>query len=127
MKKKTAGPVGKSAVLKETKKKAKKTNEIDEIFAKAREAKKTEEKKETKKDEKKGKDMLSAIERLKKKKEMREKKEKEKMKMEITGGRKASQRKKTEEGFNIYTTEELQINPDSGNTPLCPFDCDCCH
>jgi hypothetical protein len=36
-------------------------------------------------------------------------------------------RKKTEEGFNIYTEEELGLNkPNAGMTDLCPFDCDCC-
>ena len=34
---------------------------------------------------------------------------------------------KTEEGYNIYYEEDLKINlPGSGNTPDCPFDCDCC-
>ncbi|XP_020215322.1 uncharacterized protein C6G9.01c [Cajanus cajan] len=36
-------------------------------------------------------------------------------------------RKKTEDGFSVYTEEELGINnTDAGNTPLCPFDCSCC-
>ncbi|GMI97951.1 hypothetical protein like AT5G11760 [Hibiscus trionum] len=36
-------------------------------------------------------------------------------------------RKKTADGFTIYTEEELGISKsDAGNTPLCPFDCDCC-
>ncbi|KDN53245.1 DUF1764-domain-containing protein [Tilletiaria anomala UBC 951] len=38
-----------------------------------------------------------------------------------------SKRKRTEEGFLVYTEEELGINrPDAGETDLCPFDCDCC-
>lgn len=33
----------------------------------------------------------------------------------------------TEDGLKIYTLNELGINSKSGGTPLCPFDCDCCH
>jgi len=35
-------------------------------------------------------------------------------------------RRKTEEGFSIFKEAELDINPEAGGTPLCPFDCDCC-
>ncbi|GHJ83861.1 hypothetical protein NliqN6_0263 [Naganishia liquefaciens] len=35
-------------------------------------------------------------------------------------------RRKTEEGFFIFKEAELGIRPESGDTPLCPFDCDCC-
>ena len=37
--------------------------------------------------------------------------------------------KKTEEGFSVYTFEELGMNEndeEGGDTPLCPFDCTCC-
>ena len=34
-------------------------------------------------------------------------------------------RKYTKEGFKIYTTEELKVGQ-GGDTPDCPFDCDCC-
>lgn len=34
--------------------------------------------------------------------------------------------RKTEEGFLIYKEAELQIDPEAGGTPLCPFDCECC-
>lgn len=34
-------------------------------------------------------------------------------------------RKTTEDGFKIYTMEELGIGK-GGDTELCPFDCDCC-
>lgn len=41
--------------------------------------------------------------------------------------KKEPNRKFTEEGWAIYTAQELKIGqPGSGNTPLCPFDCDCC-
>lgn len=32
---------------------------------------------------------------------------------------------RTEEGFLIFSEEELKLNG-GGGTPLCPFDCDCC-
>ncbi|KAE9410946.1 DUF1764-domain-containing protein [Gymnopus androsaceus JB14] len=37
-------------------------------------------------------------------------------------------RRKTEEGWSIYKVDELGIGDDDqgGDTPLCPFDCDCC-
>ncbi|KAH7921782.1 DUF1764-domain-containing protein [Leucogyrophana mollusca] len=35
-------------------------------------------------------------------------------------------RRKTEDGFNIYKEDELGIGNEGGDTPLCPFDCDCC-
>ncbi|KIM25524.1 hypothetical protein M408DRAFT_331089 [Serendipita vermifera MAFF 305830] len=39
----------------------------------------------------------------------------------------SSGRKRTEEGFVIYTEEELGLNKEGGDTPLCPFDCECCY
>lgn len=37
-------------------------------------------------------------------------------------------RRFTSDGLPIYTEEELGMNnPKAGTTPLCPFDCDCCH
>lgn len=45
----------------------------------------------------------------------------------VLDSQKKAGRKYTEEGYPIFTEEELKINlPGSGNTPLCPFDCDCC-
>ncbi|KAG1755135.1 uncharacterized protein EDB91DRAFT_275006 [Suillus paluster] len=35
-------------------------------------------------------------------------------------------RRKTDDGFNIYKEDELGISNTGGDTPLCPFDCDCC-
>ncbi|THH02916.1 hypothetical protein EW026_g63 [Hermanssonia centrifuga] len=35
-------------------------------------------------------------------------------------------RRKTEEGFSIYKEDELGIRDHAGETPLCPFDCQCC-
>ncbi|KAG9042496.1 hypothetical protein FS837_010771 [Tulasnella sp. UAMH 9824] len=36
-------------------------------------------------------------------------------------------RRRTEEGFLIYKEDELGITGKGGDTPLCPFDCDCCY
>ena len=38
---------------------------------------------------------------------------------------KKSGQKYTKEGYKIYTTEELNIGM-GGDTPDCPFDCNCC-
>ena len=39
----------------------------------------------------------------------------------------STSRKKTEDGFTIYTAEELGFNKkNAGGSKLCPFDCDCC-
>ncbi|KAG2159571.1 uncharacterized protein EDB93DRAFT_1110995 [Suillus bovinus] len=35
-------------------------------------------------------------------------------------------RRKTDDGLNIYKEDELGISNDGGDTPLCPFDCECC-
>ncbi|CAL1696054.1 unnamed protein product [Somion occarium] len=35
-------------------------------------------------------------------------------------------RRTTEEGFSIYKEDELGITDQGGDTPLCPFDCQCC-
>jgi hypothetical protein len=35
-------------------------------------------------------------------------------------------RKYTEEGYPVYTEEELGLNKAGGDTPDCPFDCNCC-
>jgi hypothetical protein len=39
-----------------------------------------------------------------------------------------AKRRFTEDGLPIYSETELQMNnPKAGTTPLCPFECDCCH
>jgi len=35
-------------------------------------------------------------------------------------------RRKTEEGYSIYKEDELGMRDEGGDTPLCPFDCQCC-
>ena len=61
-----------------------------------------------------------------KKKKKKKKKSKEDEERRFTDPPSKS-RKKTEDGFSIYTEDELGFNNSSGGgTPLCPFDCDCC-
>ncbi|KRX02909.1 hypothetical protein PPERSA_13163 [Pseudocohnilembus persalinus] len=38
----------------------------------------------------------------------------------------SSNRRKTEEGYNVYTEEELKLGQ-GGGTKDCPFDCWCCY
>ncbi|TDL21904.1 DUF1764-domain-containing protein [Rickenella mellea] len=38
----------------------------------------------------------------------------------------AGPRRHTEDGYAIYKEDELGIGDQGGDTPLCPFDCDCC-
>lgn len=42
-------------------------------------------------------------------------------------GLQEAERKQTEEGWKVYTEEELMMNKKGGNTDLCPFDCECCY
>ncbi len=92
--------------LKESKKAARPPTEIDAIFSKLQGGKKMATKK-TKQDAKApasgGKDDGFAGRSL------------------PGGGRKY-----TEEGFPIYTEDELGLNKKGGDTPDCPFDCQCC-
>lgn len=44
---------------------------------------------------------------------------------DFTDSRGTSARKRTEDGLRIFTAEELKLGQ-GGDTPLCPFDCDCC-
>ncbi|KAF8078469.1 hypothetical protein FPV67DRAFT_1465377 [Lyophyllum atratum] len=44
----------------------------------------------------------------------------------FTDSRGSRPRKKTVEGWAIYKEEELGIRDEGGDTPLCPFDCECC-
>lgn len=39
----------------------------------------------------------------------------------VGGGR------KTIDGLQVYTPDELGVKADSGGTPQCPFECECCH
>ncbi|KAK3213070.1 hypothetical protein Dsin_017776 [Dipteronia sinensis] len=98
----------------------KSSNEIDEIFAG-----KKRKKPEGKKTHKSNKDD-SVESKLKE-----EKKEKKKSKRATNGDfadPPADQpRKRSEDGLAVDTEEELGISKaDTGNTPLCPFDCPCC-
>jgi hypothetical protein len=35
-------------------------------------------------------------------------------------------RKRTDEGFRIFSEDELGLNKKGGFTDMCPFDCECC-
>jgi hypothetical protein len=94
-------------------------NEIDEIFS-GKKRKKSEQKKVDKAN-------VNGEEKPK----LTTKKKKKKKSKEDEEGRftdpPCRSRKKTEDGMNIYTEEELGFSKSSGgDTPLCPFDCDCC-
>jgi hypothetical protein len=39
---------------------------------------------------------------------------------------KNSKRKQTEEGYRVFSEDELKLGQ-SKDTPLCPFDCNCCY
>ncbi|TIB78304.1 sulphite reductase hemo protein, beta subunit [Wallemia mellicola] len=57
----------------------------------------------------------------------KEKKQKANEEDDFADSRGTSGRKKTEDGYSVYTFDELKMNDDiGGDTPLCPFDCDCC-
>uniref|UniRef100_A0A7R9V8Y4 DUF1764 domain-containing protein n=1 Tax=Chlamydomonas euryale TaxID=1486919 RepID=A0A7R9V8Y4_9CHLO len=45
---------------------------------------------------------------------------------DIFGAQTGKGRKRTEEGYAIYTEDELKLGA-GGDTDLCPFDCDCCY
>ncbi|KAK9742025.1 hypothetical protein RND81_03G143900 [Saponaria officinalis] len=92
--------------------KQKQSNEIDEIFA-ALKRRKTEQANADKSEDTKDK--------LKKKK-------KNKVSSESEGfNTDPRPRRRTNDGFVIYSAEELGINKkDAGQTALCPFDCSCC-
>jgi hypothetical protein len=45
---------------------------------------------------------------------------------DIFGEASGKGRKRTEEGFPVYSEEELGLGKRGGDTDLCPFDCDCC-
>ena len=88
-------------------------SEIDEIFASKKRKKSEAEKSE------------DATKKPKKSKQNIKKKRKESTGVENFSASRS--RKKTADGFTIYTEEELGINKaDAGSTPLCPFDCSCC-
>eukprot|EP00877_Chromochloris_zofingiensis_P010526 jgi/Chrzof1/5727/Cz16g13080.t1 len=45
---------------------------------------------------------------------------------DIFGEEATKARKRTEEGYTIYSETELGLGKKGGDTDLCPFDCDCC-
>lgn len=89
-------------------------DEIDEIFTKTKEKVKTEEKKE--KPEKRTK-RTATVKAAAGSSELDKRMD----------PKSATVTRKKVDGFAVYSLEELGLNPNSGGTPLCPFDCDCCH
>jgi hypothetical protein len=45
---------------------------------------------------------------------------------DIFGDEAQQARKRTEEGFRVFSEDELGLNKKGGFTDDCPFDCDCC-
>ncbi|EEB07170.1 hypothetical protein SJAG_02251 [Schizosaccharomyces japonicus yFS275] len=95
--------------------------EIDEIFASKKktstEKSSSKDQKESKKDDKKPEQVNVAKSQMKPKKMPKD---------DLFADPKGNTgRKRTEEGFLVYDEDELRIGK-GGDTPLCPFDCDCC-
>ncbi|KAI0735289.1 hypothetical protein C8Q76DRAFT_711736 [Earliella scabrosa] len=65
-------------------------------------------------------DKSAAVTKVKKPKKDREEEQR------FKDSRGTGPRRKTEEGFAIYKEDELGISTEGGDTPLCPFDCQCC-
>ncbi|KAJ6994743.1 hypothetical protein NC653_017520 [Populus alba x Populus x berolinensis] len=94
-------------------------NEIDEIFSGKKEGRNLKQKKVDKAS-------VNGEEKPKLTTKQKKKKSKEDEEGRFTD-LPCRSRKKTEDGLNIYTEEELGFSKSSGgDTPLCPFDCDCC-
>ena len=120
-------------------KKSKKTGaaEIDDIFATARAKKRAvqeEKEHEQKQEEKRKQKMQKAKAKAKARKRAAESSTEETGASTLDNSldphaAARSARRRDEDGLSIYTMEELGIttNPRAGTTPLCPFDCDCCH
>lgn len=85
--------------------------DIDNIFKKA-ESKKKEKKQQEVENEKNSDKVINKVE-VNKKKKIKKKNDKKKGKKEI-------------DGLKVYTTEELNLGK-GGDTPDCPFDCECCY
>ncbi|CAN4105161.1 unnamed protein product [Withania somnifera] len=108
-------PVELAVVEKEKPKKL--GTEIDEIFAG----------KKRKKPDNQEKSSGSAVSEPKKLNKNKEKSGRIIMKDEALSEPARKPRKKTADGFSLYTEEELGIGKsNAGGTPLCPFDCHCC-
>ena len=74
-------------------------------------------------------DIFSQLKTKPRKKDIEQQKEEERQKRKQMKKEENKKIRRTEEGYRIYTLEELGLdkNQYGGNTPLCPFDCDCCH
>jgi len=61
-----------------------------------------------------------------KKKQKKSEPEVEGNKDDIFGAGPSQARRRTKEGYAIYSEQELELNK-GGMTDLCPFDCKCCY
>ncbi|KAI8101746.1 hypothetical protein M9434_006813 [Picochlorum sp. BPE23] len=89
-------------------------DEIDDLFSDLKKSVKQKEKQEKEKDSK-----HSNV-------EQKTKNNIEGSKDDIFGNEAENERKRTDEGYAIYTEAELGFGKKGGDTDLCPFDCDCC-
>ena len=114
-----------------------KASVIDDIFASAKEQKRKREEEEAKKEENEREKDGGKEKRKRKKKKGKDGKDtkgeafvaaafsKERDDVDLNSLLPRYKRKKTNEGFAIYSEKELRINQ-GGGTDLCPFDCNCC-
>lgn len=104
-------------------------NEIDEIFAKTKKAKTRDVKgskpaKSVSPEDDNEHDVKASSEV---KESIKKKKKTKKLDGEEWRDPPPRPRRKTNDGFTIYSAEELGFNKkEAGGTSLCPFDCDCC-
>jgi hypothetical protein len=118
---------GQKAQVDESEKKVKAKSEIDDIFGQKK-RKKVEGEDEQAAAKKKDKE-TSEVVKLNSKGELVKPKKPQVAKPAKSAPAAAAptSRRKTEDGFTVYSAEELGFNKkNAGGTKLCPFDCDCC-
>jgi len=124
----SAQPAAEQSQQKHTKKRAK--NDIDDIFSSAKKAAADPEADGEGQEEATNPELESLAKQVKEGREKLQASTKrpkvEGSKDDIFGETAGKARKRTEEGFTIYSEEELGLGKKGGNTDLCPFDCDCC-
>lgn len=143
LKQKAKGAAAEEPKAKKAKKVAVTTNEIDDIFASSKKKKVEEEEEELvdkEEEETKGK-AGKVAKKAKKVAAAAAGSEKKKVPMarskkiaapksnldDLLDPNAVKKSRKYVDGLPVYTYEELGISAESGGTPLCPFDCDCCH
>lgn len=98
---------------------SKKSSEIDDIFNQVK-SKQSKQKEEDKVKPSTGMEAAAADKAASKGRKFAGSKD------DLFGKEEEKGRKRTEEGYRIYTEDELGLNKKGGDTDLCPFDCDCC-